>query len=112
MTEVAGGGLTGITNTTAIVENADPSLQRVCDQSGFRARGRELRATWNGFMVLPQFWEKRNDQDFVRSLNIDNEGARSDKPRPDDRDLDTYSYDGSSWSTTTKDIREVLPGDL
>ena len=41
----------------------DPSNYEICDRSGFKAKPGELRATWDGHMVLDEFHEERHPQD-------------------------------------------------
>jgi len=71
--------MTDITNDNATTD--PPVNYEICDLSGFRAKRGQLRETWDGLMVLPDFWEPKHDQLFVRSI--------VDKPnrgsiRPDD----------------------------
>ena len=62
-------------------DTSPPVNYEVCDYSGFRAKPGTLQETWDGLMVLPEFWHARHDQDFVRSRPEQlNRGAI----RPDD----------------------------
>jgi len=70
---------TTIENTSATT--SPPVNYEICDYSGFRAKRGTLVKTWDNRYVLPEFWEPRHDQDFVRSRPEQlNRGAI----RPDD----------------------------
>lgn len=69
---------TPIINTTATVPAN--SGANICDFSGFKAKRGELVETWDGFMVLPQYVDIRNPQDFVRSKPENRRGAVSPEP--------------------------------
>lgn len=56
----------------------------VCDSSGFMCWHSELVLQWDGMLVLPQFLDKRNPQDFVRATP---DNQRVDKPRPEGPDV-------------------------
>ncbi len=79
---------TPITNSNATTDV--PNRYNICDLSGFRAKPGELIRTWNGLMVLPEFWEPRNDQDFVRSVPEHQTGAT----RPEPIGNETFLADG------------------
>ena len=71
--------------TGTAIENANattdvPSNYEICDYSGMRAKPGELVPTWDGKMVLPRFWEPRNDQDFVRARAEKQHGAERPEP--------------------------------
>lgn len=40
----------------------------ICDRCGFRFDNDQLKRQWNGLMVCPEDFEKRNTQDFVRGV--------------------------------------------
>ena len=45
-----------------------PRTRAICDRSGFKCYADELVRQWDGMMVLPQFVDRRNPQDFVRGV--------------------------------------------
>lgn len=45
-----------------------PQARGICDASGFEYPLRDLVRQWDGAMVHPRFCDKRNPQDFVRSV--------------------------------------------
>ena len=57
--------MTDITNDNATTTFGN--TYNICDVSGFRARPGELVRRWDGVWVLPEFWEPRHPQDFVRA---------------------------------------------
>ena len=69
---------TTIENTNASTDT--DNRYSICDRSGFRAKPGELKETWDGLMVLPQFWEARNEQDFIRSKAEKQRGALRPEP--------------------------------
>lgn len=46
----------------------EPRARAICDASGFKCYADELVRQWDGAMVLPQFLDKRNPQDFVTGV--------------------------------------------
>ena len=73
-------------NEGTTIENTDATTEPpvnflICDYSGFRAKPGALVPTWTGLMVLPEFWEPRNAQDFTRSRP---EQLNRGSLRPDD----------------------------
>lgn len=49
------------------IGDAPPANSRnICQRSGFLAKPAELKEEWNGVLVLPEFFEERNHQDFVK----------------------------------------------
>lgn len=70
--------MTEITNSTATTDT--PNRYNICDRSGFKAKPGELIPTWDGLMVLPEFWEPRNEQQFVRSRAEKQRGALNPEP--------------------------------
>lgn len=74
-----------ITNDGATTAPANSYV--ICDRSGFRARvypdrSSELIPEWDNLMILPEYWEPRQSQDFVRARAELLEGAI--RPEPDD----------------------------
>ena len=69
---------TPIVNTNATADTGN--RYNICDYSGFRAKPGELVPTWDGLMVLPEFWEPRNDADFVRTRPENQRGALNPEP--------------------------------
>ena len=63
---------TSITNASA---TTDDGKYEICDRSGFKAKPGELVREWDGHFVLPQFYEPRNMQDFVKSRPERQEGS-------------------------------------
>ena len=58
----------------------------ICERSGFRVRVDEgLKTEWNGLMVRAKDWERRQPQDFVRSIREDKQG--SIRPEAPDRTI-------------------------
>jgi hypothetical protein len=39
-----------------------------CDVCGFKFKASELRKRWDGMMCCPDDWEKRHEQDFLKSM--------------------------------------------
>ncbi len=59
-----------------------PRQVAICDASGFKCYADQLVRQWDGAMVLPQFCDVRNPQDFVTGVP-DNQTplfARPDTP--------------------------------
>lgn len=48
--------------------NGEPRQVALCDASGFKCYADELVKQWGGMMVLPQFCDVRNPQDFVTGV--------------------------------------------
>ncbi len=71
---------TPIVNSNAV--DTWGNTYNICDFSGFKAKPGELIPTWSGLMVLPEYWEPRNAQDFVRVRAEHLEGS----PRPEGAD--------------------------
>jgi hypothetical protein len=69
---------TSITNTDATADT--PNRYDICDLSGFKVKPGELKKTWTGWFVLPEFWEPRNMQDFVTSKPEAQRGALRPEP--------------------------------
>ncbi len=44
------------------------NARAICDRSGFEGKLSEMVKTWDGFLVLPAWWEPRNPQDFVTGV--------------------------------------------
>ena len=85
------------TFTHGTVTNADateePSHYEICNRSGFKVRAGGLVQEWTGLWVRPQDWEKRNDQDFVRTVHEVRKASIS--PEPTDDFLSTNEVDVS-----------------
>ena len=47
----------------------DTSNFVICDRSGFKVKPGELKPTWDGLLVLDEFWEPRHQQDFIRRVS-------------------------------------------
>ena len=62
----------------------DPSSYAICDRSGFRAKRSELRKTWDGLMVLPEFFEERSHQDRLSVRTETKRGAKNPEPIGDE----------------------------
>lgn len=62
--------------------------QAICDASGFKCKLSDLVRQWDGAMVLPQFCDRRNPQDFVTDVR-DNEALPYSRPEPTDTFLAT-----------------------
>lgn len=45
-----------------------PRQRAICEASGFKCYADELVRQWDGAMVLAQFCDKRNPQDFVTGV--------------------------------------------
>jgi hypothetical protein len=43
-------------------------MRAICEASGWKCYADELVRQWDGAMVLPQFCDKRNPQDFVTGV--------------------------------------------
>lgn len=69
---------TVIQNLSATTDSGN--RYEICDRSGFRAKPGQLVETWDGLMVLPEFWEPRNMQDFVSSRAERQSGAQRPEP--------------------------------
>lgn len=69
---------TFILNATATTDT--PNRYEICDRSGFKAKPGELVKTWDNLWVLPEFWEPRNLQDFVRNKAEQQRGATRPEP--------------------------------
>lgn len=74
---------TPIENTNATTDT--PNRYNICDRSGFKAKPGELVRTWDGLMVLPEFWEPRNMQDLVTSRPERQRGAKRPEPVGNER---------------------------
>ena len=74
-----------ITNTgaTAAPENS----YNICQRSGFRAKPGGLVREWTNLMVLPEFFEQRSQQDFIRAKAELLEGSK--RPESDDTFITT-----------------------
>jgi hypothetical protein len=72
-----------------------PRQRALCDASGFKCYADQLVRQWDGMMVLPQFCNIRNPQDFVQGVR-DNMAPRIVRPESPDVFVST----------------PVLPGDL
>jgi hypothetical protein len=83
---------TPITNSNATTDT--PNRYNICDRSGFRAKPGELVRTWDGLMVLPEFWEPRNDQDFVRVRAESQSGSKRPEPIGNERFVDVEYPNG------------------
>lgn len=51
------------------------SWNGICDITGFKRKGEELKKQWNGLRVCREAFEPRNEQDFLR-------GVRDNAPKP------------------------------
>lgn len=60
-----------------------PRQVAICDASGFKCYADQLVRQWDGAMVLPQFCDKRNPQDFVSGVR-DNPAPLIARPEPGD----------------------------
>ena len=58
----------------------DPSNYVICDRSGWKAKPGELRPTWDGQMVLPEFWEPEPEQNRLKTHHEIQRGARNPEP--------------------------------
>jgi hypothetical protein len=105
--------MTDIENSQAVVQDTSGN-ELICDRSGVKARkgGPGLRETWDGLMVLPQHWEPRHPQDFVRAKQYNNEGATSIRPRQTDQFVNGSTWNGSSWDLATGGVSAVSADDL
>ena len=57
----------------------------ICDRSGFKAKRWELRSTWDGLMVLDEFWETRHPQDTIKKVSPEEQhGAIRPEPVGDE----------------------------
>lgn len=65
-----------------------PRQRAICDASGFMCYADQLVRQWDGLMVLPQFCDKRNPQDFVTGVR-DNQTQRISRPEPEDQFITT-----------------------
>jgi len=62
----------------------DTSNYVICDRSGWRAKPGELRPTWDGLMVLPEFWEPRPETDRTKVNPEHLPGAKNPEPIGDE----------------------------
>lgn len=69
---------TVIQNLSATTDSGN--RYEICDRSGFKAKPGTLVETWDGLMVLPEFWEPRNMQDFVTTKAEKQRGAERPEP--------------------------------
>lgn len=65
-----------------------PRQRAICDASGFKCYADELVRQWDGMMVLPQFCDRRNPQDFVKGVP-DNQTVRVSRPEAVDAFIST-----------------------
>ena len=63
--------MTDITNSGATETD---SVYTICDLSGFRAKPGELIPMYPNLMVLPEYWNARNEQEFIN-------GSKAEKQR-------------------------------
>ena len=64
----------------ATTVSVNPSHSEICDLSGFKAKVGQLVPTWDGLMVLPQFWEPKHPQLMIRSRPEKQTGALRPEP--------------------------------
>jgi len=88
-----------VANQGTIIQNLDasedaPNRYDICDRSGFKAKPGTLIPTWDGLMVLPEFWEPRNQQDLIRSREEKQQGAIRPEPIGSEREIDVEFPDG------------------
>ncbi len=88
--------MTDITNDTATTDTGN--RYNICDYSGFKAKPGELRKTWDGYYVLPQYWEPRNAQDFVRAKAENQRGSKRPEPVGQETFIENAYPDGVSAS--------------
>ncbi len=68
----------------------DKSNFVICDRSGFKAKPGELRPTWDGKLVLDEFWEPRHPQDRTRKVTPERQRGAI---RPEDVNNPTFITD-------------------
>lgn len=65
----------------------------LCDVCGFKYKGSQLKARWDGLMVCPDDWEMRHSQDFIKGRK---EQQSIPFARPDTEAFITVDYISSS----------------
>ena len=80
--------MTEITNDTATEDTGN--RYEVCALSGFRAKPGQLIRRWDGFWVLPKFFEPRNEQDLLRAKSENQHGSIRPEPSTDQFISDLY----------------------
>ena len=56
----------------------------ICDITGFRYRLRDMKKTWNGYLVGPVQWDPKHPQLQPRPAPIDSESLKDPRPDTDD----------------------------
>lgn len=69
-----------ISNSTASED--DRAWQNICQRTGFQVKAGELVREWDGSLVRPESYERRNEQDFIRPKAESLTGPI--RPEPDD----------------------------
>ena len=65
----------------------DTSHFVICDRSGFKAKINTLRPTWDGLLVLDEFWEPKHPQDRLRKVSPERQRGAI---RPEDVNNPTF----------------------
>ena len=60
----------------------------ICDITGFRYRLRDMKMTWDGFLVGPDQWSPKHPQLSPRPATVDREALKN--PRPDNADDNNF----------------------
>ena len=53
----------------------------ICDISGFRYRLRDMKKTWDGYLVGPDQWSPKHPQLMIKPTPVDPQALKN--PRPD-----------------------------
>ena len=72
-------------------DDAPKNNYNICQISGWKSRPHELLTRWDGIKVLPQYFENRHPQDYIRVRADKNEGAS--RPEADDTFVGTITPD-------------------
>ena len=83
--DIEAGGAPSLPDVGTAIENLTATTDagnryEICDRSGFRAKPGQLKETWDGLMVLPQFWEPRNYQDLIETRPEEQRGPERPEP--------------------------------
>ena len=62
----------------------------ICDVTGFKVKRSQVIRRWEGFMVIPEAWHPRHEQDFPIT-------AVPQKTVPDVRTVDTVTVQAGAW---------------
>jgi hypothetical protein len=60
----------------------------ICDISGFRYRLRDMKKTWDGFLVGPDQWSPKEPQLMPKPTPVDPQALKD--PRPDQADDNNF----------------------